>query len=84
MLIKSKLLIAGLLMVPVLALSAGFASTPVLAQGDFTIEGGVGSTKGEGVPEAIDGDDGFVAVQEHSARKGSGDSNYKTTIEETA
>lgn len=60
MLIKTKFLIAGLLMVPVLALSAGFASTPVLAQGDFTIEGGVGSTKGEGVPEAIDGDDGFV------------------------
>ncbi len=47
-------------MVPVLAFTASFVSEPVLAQGDFTVGGGVGATKGEGVPEAIDGDDGFV------------------------
>ena len=58
---RAKILIAGLIVAPVVALSVGVAPMTALAQGgDMTINTGVGTTRGEGVPESLDGDDGFV------------------------
>lgn len=58
---KAKIVMMGLLVAPLIALSAGAMSMPASAQSDgMNLNSGVSATQGEGVPEALDGDDGVV------------------------
>jgi hypothetical protein len=58
---KIKLLLAGLLIVPTLAVSVSvLSSTNALADVSGGVGGGISSTNTGNVPEALDGDEGMV------------------------
>jgi len=58
---KIKLLLAGLLIVPTLAVSVSvLSSTNALADVSEGVGGGISSTNTGNVPEALDGDEGMV------------------------